>query len=81
MKYNGYDQQGILRVWVESSGTWSKTGDTAAMDAFEQGRLIAREYMHSRLDCTKITFRPLGKTGKPMLQGSFKIVRPGELKP
>lgn len=61
VRYIGYDQTGIQRLWAASE--W-------------QAELAASEYMRERLDCRRITWRKLGKNGKPMLQGSFTVHRP-----
>ena len=70
MEYKGYDLSGILRLSLNASGT--------PMDIFDQGCLIAREYMREAKTCKKIVFRPVGKNGRPMLQGSFSIARQKE---
>jgi len=58
--YNGYDQQGIKRVFAET---------------VEDAKIVAREYLNSRLDCKFIRFYKLSRNNKPMLKYQFKVLR------
>ena len=56
--YNGYDNNGIKRVFAET---------------IADCKLVAHEYFQTRPEIKFIKFLKLGKNGRPMMQGQFKV--------
>jgi hypothetical protein len=58
--FYGYDHRGIARIYGETE---------------TDIKAEARSYLAGRPDCQYLTCAKVSKTGKPLLQGRFKIKR------